>query len=62
MSFNKKLDTVFFRYHIQTKDGIIHHDISLGEYVQKIKNNILIGISFKEYNWTNMDNPELIIK
>lgn len=62
MIINQKLDTTFFRYHIKTKDGIIFHDISLREYIERIKNDILIGVSFKEREWINMDNPELIIK
>ncbi len=59
---NQKLDTTFFRYHIKTKNGIIYRDFSLRELMEKHKNNILIGLSFKEYEWINMDNPELIIK
>ena len=60
--FNRRLDTTFFRYYIQTKDGIINFDISLAEYMEKHKNDILIGLSFSGYEWINMDNPEMIIK
>lgn len=59
---NQKLDTTFFRYHIKTKDGIINYDISLREFVMKMKRDLLLGVSFAGYEWINMENPELIIK
>jgi len=59
---NKRLDQIYFRYHIKTKEGIKEHDISLREYMRRNKENILIGISFKEYEWLNIEFPEIIIK
>ena len=59
---NKQLDRIYFRYTIKYKDGFKAHDISLKEYIRKIKEKQLIGISFAEYEWMNMDNPTIIYK
>lgn len=59
---NSWVDRIHFRYHIKTKDGIIQQEISLRDYMYKHKNDILLGISFKEHEYINMENPDLIIK
>lgn len=58
---NKKLDIVYFRYIIKTKSGLTYYDISLREYIRRCKKDILIGISFAEYEWLNINNPILLI-
>jgi len=59
---NTRLDEIFFRYHIETKEGLKFHDISLREYIRRVKDDILIGISFSGYEWVNIKKPEIILK
>jgi len=55
------LDKTYFRWTITKKSGETeNYEISLREYIEKNKKDILIGISFKEYKWS--EQPELIIK
>ena len=59
---NKNLDRIFFRYTIKTRDGLTYYEISLREYMRRNKEDILIGISFAEYEWINMESPDVVIK
>jgi len=57
---NSWLDKVYFRWTITKESSETRsYEMSLREYVEKHKKDILIGISFKESKWSK---PELIIK
>ena len=57
---NKWLDKVYFKWIITKESGETKDfEMSLREYMKRNKENILIGISFKEAKWSE---PELLIK
>ena len=50
----------YIKYKIKSKyDGIIYHEIPYAEYERRLKEDILIGISFTEYE---LIDKEIIYK
>jgi len=59
ISRNPWLDKIYFRYTIIKKSGETEdYEMSLREYIKRKKEDILIGISFPEAEWSE---PVLII-
>ena len=57
---NKWVDKVYFKWTIIEESGKTRdYEMSLREYIRRQREDILIGISFKEAEWSE---PELLIK